>query len=473
MAVSVEQRSGAKQRQVVAWLTKDSKLLSILAPYRKLPEYKHGFFSSHLGTMADLCIEYFNRHGKAPKKGFHDLVGDHFQNVDREVGDAIEALEREILSLADDDRDLVHRLAQTEQTILHVAKQRLADEMDADSKKGRFKKDYIYPQRLTLVPDEGVVIGSRTQEEYDQIFAEDNVLVSYDGDLGIMLQGVFTASAFVSFIAREKIGKSWWLLDVCCRAIEAGYNAAYFAVGDLNQRDLDRRLMARYLKRPYVPKENGEFITNRKMVKIPHAIELNGIPQTRKRKYMQDDFLRPDRDGPRFNRLFEKQGLNNKLRTVVKPNNTYRVSDIQAVLEGWELRHGWKPEVVVVDYADVLLAPDNSSKDEYRHRIEAIWRELHAMSQKGYLIVTATQAAKFQKRSGRDDMLSVDNISEDKRKAGLVTTMIGINRFDDDRVALNCLVSRHTSFDPKRGVYVGSCFELGQPFVVSQFAGKR
>jgi replicative DNA helicase len=86
--------------------------------------------------------------------------------------------------------------------------------------------------------------------------------------------------------------------------------------------------------------------------------------------------------------------------------------------------------VVVVDYADNLVP---ASREDYRHRVNAVWQGLRKISQeRRCLLLTATQtdAASYEKSEIR-----LGNFSEDKRKYGHVTAIGTIDQDADEREA--------------------------------------
>ena len=141
---------------------------------------------------------------------------------------------------------------------------------------------------------------------------------------------------------------------------------------------------------------------------------------------------------------------------------------INAVLTGLD-RKGWSPDVVVIDYADLLAAPTGYT--ESRDQINATWKTLRAISQRFHcLVVTATQAKASSYTKGTIDR---SDYAEDKRKLAHATGIVGINQDSDEKVMqvmrLNWVVLREWEYSESTCVHVAGCLGLAQPFMLSTF----
>ncbi len=149
------------------------------------------------------------------------------------------------------------------------------------------------------------------------------------------------------------------------------------------------------------------------------------------------------------------------------PNDSISVNGINTELALWEKYENFVPDVIVVDYADILAAID--TRLEFRHRENQTWKALRALSQvRRCLVVTATQsdAASYGK-----ERLNLSNFSEDKRKYGHVTMMLALNQTPEEKrkglMRIGQLVVREDEFDTDRDVVVLQCLAIGRPFLGS------
>jgi hypothetical protein len=136
-----------------------------------------------------------------------------------------------------------------------------------------------------------------------------------------------------------------------------------------------------------------------------------------------------------------------RFKLSVHPNKTLHVKEIDTILDIWEQAEGFVPDVIVVDYADIL-APENS-KEQFRHQQNETWSSLRSLSQRKHcLVITATQA---DADGLTKESLGLDNFSEDVRKYAHVTGMFTLNRTDLEKnlriMRLSELIGRDTDTD--------------------------
>jgi hypothetical protein len=140
---------------------------------------------------------------------------------------------------------------------------------------------------------------------------------------------------------------------------------------------------------------------------------------------------------------------------------------IRSKLSIWA-REGFVPDVIVIDYADILTT---ETQMEERHKQNKIWKQLRSLSQEGHcLVVTATQADAKSYESG---LLHMKNFSEDKRKYGHVTAMYGLNQDKDGRekniglMRINEIVLREGDYNTSKTITVLHNLRRGRPFLGS------
>lgn len=170
-------------------------------------------------------------------------------------------------------------------------------------------------------------------------------------------------------------------------------------------------------------------------------------------------------------RFFERHRRRFRLATYA--SDTLTVEEVNSCLGEWERQDGFVPDVIVVDYADLIAAP---SVQEFRHRQDAIWKGLRGLSQRWHaLVVTATQA---DSDSYVSSLLRMKNFSEDKRKLGHVRAMYGLNQDPSGRekelgiIRVNPIVVGEGAFSVLDQVIVLQDLRTGRPFVESFVLGQ-
>jgi hypothetical protein len=162
--------------------------------------------------------------------------------------------------------------------------------------------------------------------------------------------------------------------------------------------------------------------------------------------------------------------FNKQFKLSTHPNDTLSIKEINSILDLWEKQDGFIPDVIIIDYADLLVF-EGYEKD-YRQQQNKIWKGLRNLSQTrgNPLVITATQAdaASYEKNS-----LKMSNFSEDKRKYGHVTAMYGLNQDTKDRekkigiMRVNEIVVREGEFYTSREITILQNLKRGKPFLGS------
>ena len=65
-----------------------------------------------------------------------------------------------------------------------------------------------------------------------------------------------------------------------------------------------------------------------------------------------------------------------KMKLSTHPNDSLSVRDIDNILEQWRKTENFIPDVVIVDYADILIADPDATKLDWRNQQNAIWKKL-------------------------------------------------------------------------------------------------
>lgn len=434
-----------------------------------------GKFANIAGAM---CVKFFEEHNTAPKANIESLFRSW---AERRKNDAETVQEFETyLSALSGDYERIgvelnpdHVLDVARQHFNRVRYRRHAQAILDDIESGR---DEHLSERLTSFSEVSIGEQAATDLFNDPsairaAFEDDEKpIIEYPGDLGKFFSHSMERDGLLAFIAPEKAGKTWWLIDVGYRAASQRRKVAFFECGDMSKKQVSRRFGCRVSRRPYRSRD-GNWPCS---VKYPVAI------------YEPEEFKKPAHVD------FEEREFDTKLtakeaeeaftkfqRTKVKskdsyfklwcyPNDTVTVAMIEAELKSWD-RQGWCADVVIVDYADILAMP--TGKLEMRDAINKTWKQLRKLSQKRHcLVVTATQAdsASYEK-----DLMDRRNFSEDKRKLSHASGIVGINVTSAEKelglTRLNWIVLREGEFSVKRVCHVAGCLDVGCPAILSTF----
>ena len=131
-----------------------------------------------------------------------------------------------------------------------------------------------------------------------------------------------------------------------------------------------------------------------------------------------------------------------------------------------QVREGWVPDVIVIDYADVLTLPQGFEK---RDGIDENWRSLRRLSQDLHCcVVVGTQgdAASYEA-----NLIRAKNFSDARTKNDHVTAALGLNVVEEDKnqgvTRVNWLKRREAEFSESWQVSVAGCLDVGCPLILS------
>jgi hypothetical protein len=276
-------------------------------------------------------------------------------------------------------------------------------------------------------------------------------------DASVFFGDVFSRDNLVAFLAPEKAGKTFLLLDLAWRAVKQRRKVAFFEIGDMSQSQIMMRLMQRITRRP---KRFGTY-------QIPTKLEVD-----RKKNVETDpvDEFFPALDVDIALAACKELTIDKRLlKLSTHANGTVSVLTVESVLDMW-MRDGWEPDVVVIDYADLLIPIDG--RQEKRHQVDETWRRLRGLSQSRHcLVLTATQA---DAASYKAKVLDKSNFSESKTKLAHATGIIGINATPQERDQsvrrLNWIVRREGAYNELDILYIAGSLAVAMPMVFSKFA---
>jgi len=199
-----------------------------------------------------------------------------------------------------------------------------------------------------------------------------------DGGLGAGELGVFVAPA--------GIGKSWGLVNVAANAVKNGKTVVHYTL-ELNQ--------------AYVGLRFDSVFT--------------GIP-AQNLKFHQEDV--------------EKRVKKLKGQLIVKyfPTKGATVNTIRAHIDKCTIQ-GFKPDLVVVDYADLL----RGNGKEVRHELGNIYEDLRGMA--GEYEIPVWTASQANRSALEEDVIGAEKIAESYSKIMTADFVISLSRKVEDKIA--------------------------------------
>jgi hypothetical protein len=470
--VRIEKVDNSRERKILTGMIVSSKVLAKIAPKWT----KDGLFRSNWSnTVGDWCVKYFQKYNKAPRKQIEGLFESWSQN--RKGDETVRLVEKFLTGLSEDyDRkkggiNVEYLIDEADSYFNEVGLTKLAQAIQGDLDAGK-PDDAL--KRVSKFSEVRVSLAKaidllKEESEMTETMKTDkkDVLFQYPGALKAFFGDSLERDGFLAFMGKEKAGKSFALLDLAWRAMLHRCRVAFFEVGDLSKRQLLRRFYTRAMNRPLRPTLEGKPV--RIPTKLDPDAEKGGRIALETKEYKDSVSWEQIRDRCKKIMVDRIGSTDSFLRVSVHPNSSISVAGVRGIVREWEVS-GWVPDVVVIDYADILSNPVGFN-GESRDAINENWKAMRRMSQELHcLVVTATQA---NAASYQADILGMQNFSEDKRKFSHVTGMIGINQDNDDKMEgiqrWNWLVLREGEFNSSKEVYVAGSPAVANPAVLSSF----
>lgn len=464
----IERIQGKDERRILTAMIVDSVALSRIATKWD----REMFRSRWADVVGGWCVKFHHKYGKAPRKDIQALF--ESWSVEAKDKDTVALVEKFLVGLSGEYETLAAEI-NTQHIVDAAAKhfstvklQRMLEAAAADLDEGQIDKAMARVSQFgAVVLGAGEAIDPLSNDAAIQAAFEETAedLIEYPGALGQFFKGQLTRDSFVAFLAPEKRGKTFWLIDMAWRAMLQRRRVAFFSAGDMSERQMMRRLMTRAAKRPIRAKEWPCVVKiPKKMRRIDGKIEV---------KFEEKVFDKPLdwREAKKACEEITQYKVKGKdyLRLATYSNSTLSVKAIDAQLQIWE-KEGWVPDVVLSDYADILdedaALPGPAQP---REKINASWKQQRSLSQKWHILyITATQA---DAAGGVTDLIRRENFSEDKRKLAHVTGMLGINQTPEDKLLnafrLNWVAVREGEYTETATVAVAACLPLSVPAVLS------
>lgn len=473
--------------------------------------------------IANWSLEFYDRYREAPREEIESIFLEKTKNLSK---GEVEDIEDILASLSDeyerqDKFNVEYLYDQTIQYFEESHLRGLIDDVTDLVDRGEIieakKKALDYSPDIQIEDRDLDLSSPEVGERVERAFEiTSQPVVKYSRQLGKFLNDQLVRGAFVGFMAPEKRGKTFFLLDMGLKAVRQHANVAFFQAGDMTEDQQLKRIAVHLAKRSDKKKWVGrQYEPVRDCIKnqlddcdlavrecdfgpfegkseeyLRDKVEYDHLVRAYKKnkdykpcyncnKYWEDKLGAVWLKRIDLNHVLTKGEAKKEVtkffvngkrrfRLSTHPNRTLSVSDIDNTLDLWERKDGFVPDLIIVDYADIL-APE--IRADFRHQENDKWMKLRGLSQKRHaLVVTATQtdASSYDRNT-----LSLKNFSEDKRKFGHVTAMYGLNQDTQGRekkigiMRLNKILVREDDFLHTHQVHVLQNLRRGLPCMSS------
>ena len=354
------------------------------------------------------------------------------------------------------------------------------------------------------LPTSGFVDPLEATEISDYFIAKTNKLdeaLVLPGDLGTLI-GPLKHKWLVGIMGPAKRGKTFWLMEIAIQAMLYKRHALFVSLEMDEQRIKDRmykRLTGLSDKEGHSILPTLDCIHNQNgSCSLPIRASANALLDADGRKpryspsiaytpctackgtsryspatWFTDENIGGMRPGRATKVLSGIKGMHGSLKIRSYPAFSASATDIKNDIANLFAASGYVPDVVVVDYADIL-APENQ-KLSGRERMDEVWKMLKNLADSMCcLVVTASQSnrASFGKK-----FISSTDVAEDIRKIAHVDIMLALNQTPDEKDAsimrVGVVAKRDGEFSAGRTAIVLQHLETGQVLLESVLVGPR
>lgn len=468
-------------------------------------------------TVAGWCLEHLSAYDDAPGSNIEDI----FRSRRRELRDGMDRLAEEFLrqiSQTHEQQESFNSEYLFERTRQYFSKRSLllatekVEALALDDKVSEAQavlKDY-----RAVSADVSPWINPFDDRFIAEVFAnlDSNRLLQFPGKIGELI-GPLERGWLVGWLGPMKRGKTFWLFECGMQAAMQRLNTVIVSL-EMNKTTNAMRI---YRRLTALPDEAGEYIypvfdcgSNQDgTCQMKERFKFNDVPL-----YQNPD----DEDKPKFSKLldyrpctfcrtagplrfgkgenpyvvdhwyktsdiersldmeavrrakgqFLAQFGGARIRFRSYPAYSASLADVESDLDALEFMEGFIPDVIVVDYADILIPPDKRLIE--RSALDSIWKGLKGMAEKrNCLVITASQS---NRGAIKKDNVDQTDVAEDIRKMAHVDAMFGLNQNRSERegmvMRVNVLAHRHRAFSDHRQAFVLNQLDLGLPCIDSE-----
>lgn len=416
MAINVQKFSGALQENILTLLCFDTDACPIIIAAVDISLFESVVYR----TIAERSIKYFRKYKKAPAEHLPDLVEEFLNSPKRseirlytealhDLHDLSEGINKKFVL---DELQQFVRQQSLRQSITFAAEELQRGRLDSAEKEllqGIKKRMTVFEKGLTI--SEAIESSVLYESQSDLIRTG---IKPFDDD------GVCPAPGeLFTVMALANRGKTWWLQSIGKYAALQRKKVLHISL-EMNEEKIARRYVQSFFSMTRRPEsfsvpviksdDKNRFIglSMKRMRKRPSLID-----PTTKRKLIR----RKETFGKKFDRILVKQF----------PTGLLTIDGLRAYLEMLEQQENFLPDLMIVDYAD-LMKMDYSN---IRVETGGIYRDLRGIAvERNLAVATASQS----NRSGEDArLLTMKHFAEDYSKAGTSDNILTYNQTTEEK----------------------------------------
>ena len=497
-----EEISTTMEKRIVIGLITSKRFLQDIYPSVDLNFFENRFTKE----IAKWCIEYWETHEEPPKSEIKNIYLAKREKMRDEDAELIENI-LETLSLESDNIDTGNAEYLTDQAFDYFRRREL--EITSNNIKYHLSRGDLDNAEKEVVNYRKVAktlatwSNPFTQESVDQVFdVDENVFFKFPGKLGEFL-GPFERDWLVGISGPFKKGKSFFAQEFKINALPQGLRVVEFNL-EMKLTQLNKRLYKRifpsaegiagesaiflYPVFDCLKNQNGKCTDPRRLSPVS-LLEGNDKPEydpdseyrvcticrgeynsLYETETWWEEIERPSFDISTISQAIDatQRTFGDLIRHKCYPRFSASVSDLMRDLDLMERVEGFIPDIIIVDYADILKA-DNDRLGGI-DKEDDIWKMLARMaSERHALTIVPTQ---LTKEALDAVLIKQQHTARWVGKLGHVDSMLSINQTEQEkregRLRIGTMVHRHNAFEESKTVTLLEKRMLGQVHLDSE-----
>lgn len=502
-----------KKRRKIDVSVEKHILIGMITSTKFIANFKH-LYKPELFQMpfskilSNWCWDYFNKYGKAPYTDIQDIFKENENKLEDSIYEAIDTVLVELSGDYENEKLNYKRLLDRAE---HYMQSRNLENMllQADhllkSEKVKEAENLINGFAQIKRPESDGIDLFKNLKTIGKLIDSDqeDVIFRFKGAAGEIIPPTCRGE-FISLVGPQKRGKSFGLQDIGKQALFSGFKVAHF-----NFEMPDKKLIKRYAQN--FTGSPGRQADEGCLIPVFDCVaNQRGCSRAKKLGINSKSLLRRDTDElPLFDQapdeykpctackkskklefrmkyepaiwykksnkpVISGQSVIKKvtqlkkyirtggIRWVTWPSESKSIDDVRNQLLLWEQEDGWSSDLIITDYADLMIPNKNVS--EYRHKLDDIWKGHKRLAQEFHAaVVSATQATV----ETHEQRIKPNSVAEFKGKSGHVDRMIALNGDDHTHlIRWSLLFERHGELIEK-DIVILQQLKIGNPHLDS------
>jgi len=487
------------EKRIITGMIVSKKFLRELGPM-----IQDAFFQNeYAGTVASWCLEFYGAYEDAPFEHITDIFNNKRRELKEEDAEIVEKLLGDISQRYDYSKGLnVDYLL--DQSIKYFTRRDLETRMA----EAQYLLERNFIEEAQKVIEERKILGRLTskavdpfdQSSVDEVFEEMEDFLVLPGQLGRFLHN-FDRDWLVGIVGPFKRGKTWMLQEFALAALLSRLRVVFFSL-EMSYKQMNKRIYQRLTGTKQ--KEGGKTLVpcfdclknQDNSCKLKQRMSPIGIRSRSGNKPLNFDPKSPYKSCTAcrgtsdficdfwFNEIdvqdFSQYYINKQIKAYRKkfkhtlkvisyPRFGANTDDIKRDLDELEAKEEFVPDVIIIDYADILR-PEQGASATGIEAIDLTWKCLGNLAMTRHcLTVTGTQATR--------DALEAMQVRQKHTslwigKLAHVDAMLSLNQTEQEKeqgiMRVGTMAHRHEEFHEMASCYVLQNLKMGQVLLDSE-----